>query len=84
MISKMLGMLGAASLLAGASAAAAQSAAPLSLAHSPAARAGAQTGDSGKLEGTGLWIVGGIVLALVIWGVIELIDDEDEAFPNSP
>jgi hypothetical protein len=84
MISKMLAMLGAASLLAASSAAAAQSAAPLSLANSPAARSGAQAGDANRLDGPGLWIVGGIVVALVIWGVIELIDDDDEAFPNSP
>ena len=84
MISKFLGMLGAAALLAGGSAAAAQSAAPLSVAQSPAARAGAEAAETNALEGTGLWIVGGIALALIIWGVIELLDDGTNAVPASP
>jgi hypothetical protein len=84
MISKMLAVLGAASMLAGASAAAAQTAAPLSLAQSPAARAGAEAGEANQLEGTALWIVGAIALALIIWGVIELLDDGTNAMPASP
>ena len=84
MISKVLGMVGAVSLLAGASAAAAQPAAPLSVAQSPAARAGADAAEANALEGTALWIVGGIALALVIWGVIELLDDGTNAVPASP
>jgi hypothetical protein len=84
MISKTLGILGAASLLVGASAAAAQSAAPLSLAQSPAARGGAEVSGASDIRGDAKWILGGIALALLVWGVIELLDDDEQDFPNSP
>jgi hypothetical protein len=84
MRSTMLAMLGAASLLAGASAAAAQSAAPLSLANSPTVRAGADPSDANAIRGTARWILGAIVLGLVVWGAIELLGDDEEAFPASP
>jgi hypothetical protein len=84
MISKMLGLLGAASLLAGSGAAAAQSAAPLSVAQSPAARSGAEVSNANAITGDAKWVVGAIALALLIWGAIELLGDDDEAFPNSP
>jgi hypothetical protein len=84
MISKLLAALGAASLLVGGSAAAAQSAAPLSLAQSPAVRAGAGLSDPNEIRGSAKWILGAIALGLIIWGAIELLDDDDEAFPTSP
>jgi hypothetical protein len=86
MLSRTLGALAAASLLAG-SAAAARPAAPLSLAGSPAAlRAGADLEDSGALDrrGVGIYIIGAVALGLIIWGIIELTSDDEEDFPTSP
>ena len=81
---KMIGTALAALSLTAGSAAAAQSAAPLSLANSPFVdRAGAAVGETSDLRGPGLWIVGAVALGLIIWGVTELLDNE-EAFPNSP
>ena len=83
MHSKIVGILAAASLLGGAGAAA-QSAAPLSLADSPAiTRAGADADGASELRG-GRWVLAAAVVALVIWGAIELLGDNDEAFPASP
>ena len=81
---KLMGtMLTALSLTVG-SVAAAQSAAPLSLGNSPAFdRAGADATDASALRGPGLWIAGVVVLALAIWGVSELLDNET-AVPASP
>ena len=63
------------------------SAQPLSLAHSPAARASAETGAASQLNGsdrtTRLAVLA--VIALLIWGGIELFgDDDDDDRPNSP
>jgi hypothetical protein len=38
--------------------------------------------ENEQLRGTGLYIVGAIVLGLIIWGIIELSDDNDS--PHSP
>jgi len=84
MISKLLGMAGAAALLVSSGAAAAQAAAPLSLANAPAVRAGADLSETSDIRGSARWILGAVVVALVVWGLIELLDDDDEAFPNSP
>ena len=84
MISKLLGMAGAAALLISSGAAVAQSASSLSLGNGPAARAGAALADAGELRGSAKWILGAIALGLIIWGAIELLGDDDEAFPASP
>jgi hypothetical protein len=84
MISKMLGMLGAASLLVAGGAASAQSAEGLSLAGSPAVRAGADLAGANEIRGSARYILGAIALALIVWGAIELLDNDDEAFPVSP
>lgn len=47
----------------------------------PIARAPAATEDSEQLVGTTAWILAAIGLGLVIWGVIELTDDDE---PSSP
>ena len=84
MISRTLAALAAISMLGAGGAAAAQSAAPLSLASSPAlTRAAAGLEDSSELRGPTKWILGAVVLGLVIWGIIELLGDDDEAFPVS-
>jgi len=67
------------------SVAVAQSAAPLSLAGSPGgSQFGADVGEASELRGPGLWIAGAVALGLIIWGLTELLDNDDEAFPNSP
>ncbi|HYD12897.1 MAG TPA: hypothetical protein VEC11_08625 [Allosphingosinicella sp.] len=81
---KLTGTLLTALSLTISSAAAAQSAAPLSLAGAAnVERAGANMSDSGQLRGPGLWIAGAVVLGLIIWGIIELTNDETD-FPTSP
>lgn len=66
---------------------AAQSASALSIANSPAvARANARMEGQNSLEGRGpvFYLIGAAVIGLIIWGAIELLDDDDEAFPVSP
>jgi hypothetical protein len=80
MLSKKLSALVAISVLTASSAAVAQTAAPLSLANSPMARAGATTTDAGRLDdrnGIGIYIIGAVVLGLIIWGIIELTSDDN-------
>ena len=48
----------------------------------PAPRAPAATKDSEQLVGTTAWVLAAIGLGLVIWGIIELADDDDK--PASP
>jgi hypothetical protein len=83
MFSRKLAVLAALSLATASTVAQAQSAASLSLASSPAAveRAGATSEGSNELVGTTAWILGAIALGLVIWGIIELTDDDE---PTSP
>jgi hypothetical protein len=82
MLSKKIAALAAASLLSMSSAAVAQTAAPLSVAQSPAVeRAGADVAGASELRGTTGWIIGAIALGLLIWGAIELLDNDD---PSSP
>ena len=83
MIPKPLHALAALSLIGASSAAVAQSAAPLSLANVPAAGQAASPGEADDLRGPVLWIGGLVALGLAIWGISELLDNE-EAFPNSP
>jgi hypothetical protein len=47
----------------------------------PAPRTGAATEDSQELVGTMAWILAAIGAGLVIWGIIELTDDDE---PSSP
>ena len=47
----------------------------------PAPRTGAVTEESQELVGTTAWILAAIGLGLVIWGIIELTDDDE---PESP
>ena len=85
MLSKKLAAIVAASLISASSAAVAQSAQPLSLANSPAAqRAGAATAGESNLDrrGIGIYIIGAIALALIIWGIIEITKDDNG--PESP
>ena len=79
---RILSGLTALTLIAGSGAAVA--AQPLSLSHSPAVeRAGAPVSGASELNrGAGTWIIGAIALGLIIWGIIELTDDDDA--PASP
>ena len=82
MLSKTLAALAAGALVLGSSAAVAQSAQPLSLNNSPAVeRAGADVTGASELRGTTGWIIAAVALALIIWGAIEIFDDDD---PESP
>ena len=47
----------------------------------PAPRMGAATEDSQELVGTLAWVLAAIGVGLVIWGIIELTDDDE---PESP
>jgi hypothetical protein len=77
MRSKILAAVAATSILASSSIAAAQTAA--SVERAPAATSGAsQLDDDG---GYTIWIIGAVVLGLLIWGIIELTDDDE---PESP
>ena len=64
------------------SAAMALTAAPIAAqaAPQPVSRMGAEVGQSEQLRGTTMWIVAAIALGLLVWGIIELSDDE----PDSP
>ena len=82
MISKSVVALAALSLVAGSSAASAQSARPLSLANAPAAqRAGAEMqGESQFLRRSG-WILGVVALGILVFVILEASKDND--LPNS-
>ncbi len=85
MLFKKIAGVAAASLLMASSAAVAQSAQSLSVADSPAVRASANADGASRLdggEGATIYIIGAIVLGLVIWGAIELLDDDEG--PESP
>ena len=85
MLSKKLAAIAAVSLITASSAAVAQTAQPLSLSNSPTVeRAGAGTAGQSNLDrrGYGIYIVGAIVLAAVIYGIIKLTDNNDG--PSSP
>lgn len=80
MLSKKLAAVAAISMITASSAAIAQTAAP-SVAAASTARAGAPTEGSNELVGTTAWILAAIALGLIVWGVIELTDDDG---PSSP
>jgi hypothetical protein len=81
MLSKKLAAIAALSLVTASSAAVAQSAQPLSLANSPAARASAGVAGESELDrrGIGIYVIGAVVLGLIIWGVIELTKDDNDS-----
>jgi hypothetical protein len=82
MNSKFLGAVAAFALVAGSSAAAAQTAQSLSLANAPAVQpAGAATTSSNELgsRGYGIYIIGAVIIGLLIWGAIELLDDDSDS-----
>jgi hypothetical protein len=83
MTPKPLYLLAALSLVGTSGAAIAQTAAPLSLASAPGL-ARAAPADASELHGTARWVVGAIALGLIVWGIIELTDNDDGAFPVSP
>lgn len=81
MLSKKLSALVALSLVAASSAATAQSAQSLSLANSPAV-----SGRTAELEnrgnGYGVYIIGALVIAAIVYGIIKLTDKNNN--PASP
>ena len=77
--------IAAISLIASSSAAVAQSAQPLSLGNSPAARAGAASSGQSSLDrpGYGMYAAGAIILGLIIIGIAAL-STENNDMPFSP
>jgi hypothetical protein len=71
---KIFAAAAAASMVLG-SAASANSAQSLSLKNAP--RAATAVGESNEQIGATTLVIGGIALALAIWGIIELTDDSD-------
>lgn len=86
MLSKKISMLAAISMMVVSSAAAAQTAQPLSLNNAPAIeRSGAAAQGASELDdrnGIGIYIIGAVVLGLIVWGVIELTKNDEP--PHSP
>jgi hypothetical protein len=87
MFSKKLSAFVALSLVTASGAAPAQSAQSLSLANAPGmARAGAPVQDASNLEnrgnGYGVYLVGALVIAAIVYGILQLTDNDDE--PESP
>lgn len=81
MLSKRLSALVALSLIATSSAASAQTAQSLSLAHSP--RVAARTSQlENRGNGYGVYIIGALVIAAIVYGVIKLTDKNKH--PSSP
>lgn len=81
MLKKKLSALAAISILA-ASPAVAQTAQSLSIANAPSFRASAPMTDANSLDsrnGIGIYVIGAVVLGLVVWGIIKLTKNDDEA-----
>jgi hypothetical protein len=82
MLSKKLAAIAAISLITASSAAVAQTAQPL--AADASARTGTPVAGESNLDdrnGIGIYIVGAVVLGLIIWGIIELTDDDSSDSP---
>ena len=84
MRSSMLAATAAISLIVGSSAASAQIAPQAQAPTAQVERAGAPMTDAGELRGRSGWIIGAIVIALLIWGGIELFGGDDDEPPISP
>ena len=83
MASKIVKAMATILLVAGGSAAAAQSARTPGTAATPVAqRAGESTEGHNSLEGTTAWILAAISIGLIIWGIIEFTSDQKNS--NSP
>ena len=83
MLSKKISALVAISVLSASSAAVAQTAQPLSLANAPAAQAAPnQASALDSRNGIGIYIIGAVVLGLIVWGIIELTNNDNN--PSSP
>jgi len=79
MLSKKLSALVAISVLSASSAAVAQTAQPLSLANAPAMQAlPTQANALDSRNGIGIYLIGAVVLGLIVWGVIELTNNDDD------
>lgn len=48
-----------------------------------AVQAGESTEGASELVGTTAWILAAIGLGLIVWGIVELTNDDDD-FPTSP
>ena len=86
MLSNKLAAIAAVSLITASSAAVAQTAQPLSLSNSPTAeRASAGMSGQSNLDrrGYGIYVVGAIVLAAIIYGIVKLVDNNNNN-PHSP
>jgi hypothetical protein len=86
MLSKKLAAIVAVSLITASSAAVAQTAQPLSLTNSPTVqRSGASLQGQNNLDrrGYGIYVVGVLVLAAIIYGVVKLVDHHHNN-PSSP
>ena len=86
MLSKKLSALVALSLITASGAASAQSAQSLSIANAPGmARAGAPAQNASNLEnrgnGYGIYLIGALVIAAIVYGILQLTDDNG---PSSP
>ena len=79
---KPLAAVAALALVSASTVAAAKPAAPAASA-STVQRAGADAADANELRGTTVWLVGLVLVALAIWGIIELPKDDNNA-PTSP
>ena len=85
MLSKKLAAIAAVSLITASSAAVAQSAQPLSLSSNPTVeRSAASVQGQSNLDrrGYGIYIVGAVILGLIVWGIIELTNNNNH--PHSP
>jgi hypothetical protein len=73
---KILAAAAAASMVLG-TAASASSAQSLSLRNAP--RAATAVGESNEQLGAAAWVLGAIGLGLVVWGIVELTDDDSDS-----
>ena len=80
MARKLLTMVAAAALAVGSTAA--QAAAPLSVANSPAARASADTADTSDLRGSTAPVFIGLILAILLIAIV--VGDNRSEPSNSP
>jgi hypothetical protein len=75
---KIVSAVAAAALLSAAPAVAQATAAPV-----PATETGQGSAQFDEM-GPAVWILGAVAVGLAIWGIVELVDDDDEEEPVSP